>query len=62
MPGLETGMETATLTSRGRVTIPAALRRKLGFKAGSKVEFAENEAGDFVMRLCAGDVRDIARP
>lgn len=29
----------ATVTSKGQVTLPAEARRKLGIKAGSKLEF-----------------------
>lgn len=32
-------MEATTLTSKGQVTIPKALRQKLGLRQGSKVEF-----------------------
>jgi AbrB family looped-hinge helix DNA binding protein len=33
-------MKTATVTSRGRVTIPKALRQRLGIRLGSKVVFS----------------------
>ncbi len=32
----------ATLTSRGQVTIPTAIRRRLGLKPGQVLEFDEN--------------------
>ena len=32
-------METASVTSKGRVTIPKPLRQLLGLRKGSKVEF-----------------------
>lgn len=32
-------METTTVTSKGQVTIPLELRKKLGIRQGSKVEF-----------------------
>ncbi|MDZ7754557.1 MAG: AbrB/MazE/SpoVT family DNA-binding domain-containing protein [Gammaproteobacteria bacterium] len=32
-------METTSVTSKGQVTIPQAIRRKLGIRKGSKVEF-----------------------
>jgi AbrB family looped-hinge helix DNA binding protein len=37
-------METTTVTSKGQVTIPLELRKKLGIRQGSKVEF--NLVGD----------------
>ena len=30
---------TATVTNRGQLTIPAAVRRKMGLRAGSRVRF-----------------------
>ena len=36
-------MET-TITSKGQITIPAKLRRKLGLKPGMKLEFDETAA------------------
>ncbi|MYM87758.1 AbrB/MazE/SpoVT family DNA-binding domain-containing protein [Rugamonas sp. FT82W] len=33
-------METASVTSKGQVTIPKEIRQKLGIREGSKVEFA----------------------
>ena len=32
----------ATLTSKGRITIPAAIRQKLGLKPGDQIDFDEN--------------------
>lgn len=37
---------TSNMTSKGQVTIPAALRQSFGFKAGAAVEFFQ--AGSFV--------------
>jgi AbrB family looped-hinge helix DNA binding protein len=33
-------METASVTSKARVTIPIALRQKLGIRQGSRIEFS----------------------
>jgi AbrB family looped-hinge helix DNA binding protein len=38
-------MPVATLTSKGQVTIPAAVRERLGIKTGDRVDFAFNAAG-----------------
>jgi len=35
-------METAKITSRGQITIPADIRKKLGLKEGDKVIFVED--------------------
>lgn len=40
-------MSTATLTSKGQVTIPAAVRIALGVEAGDRVEFVQVEPGHF---------------
>ena len=40
-------MPTATLTSKGQITIPAAVRAALGVDAGDRVEFVEMANGRF---------------
>ena len=40
-------MATATLTTKGQITIPAAVRIALGLEAGDRVEFVQLEAGHF---------------
>jgi AbrB family looped-hinge helix DNA binding protein len=40
-------MSTATITSKGQVTIPAVVRVALGVEAGDRVEFVEVEPGRF---------------
>lgn len=40
-------MSTATLTSKGQITIPARVRAALGVEAGDRVEFVEVEPGHF---------------
>ena len=42
-------MATATLTSKGQVTIPAAIRARLGIDAGSRIEFIEIEPGKYAI-------------
>lgn len=42
-------MSTATLTSKGQITIPAAVRTALGIKAGDRVEFVQIEPNRFEM-------------
>lgn len=40
-------MSTATLTSKGQITIPAVVRAALGVEAGDRVEFVQVEPGHF---------------
>ncbi|MDP1612077.1 MAG: AbrB/MazE/SpoVT family DNA-binding domain-containing protein [Sulfuritalea sp.] len=40
-------MSTATMTSKGQITIPAAVRAALGVDAGDRVEFVLVKAGCF---------------
>lgn len=40
-------MPTATLTSKGQITIPAAVRDGLGVDTGDRVEFIELEPGRY---------------
>ncbi|NOS96127.1 MAG: AbrB/MazE/SpoVT family DNA-binding domain-containing protein, partial [Methylotenera sp.] len=35
-------MSTATLTSKGQITIPAAVRAAMNLESGSRVEFVES--------------------
>ena len=42
-------MET-TLTSKGQATIPKHIRDSFGLKAGSKLKFDVNDAGELVLR------------
>lgn len=38
-------MHTSTVTQKGQIVIPAALRRKLGFEKGTKVAISESDGG-----------------
>lgn len=40
-------MTTATLTSKGQITIPAPIRSALGIETGDRVEFVQIEPGRF---------------
>jgi antitoxin PrlF len=42
-------MPTATLTTKGQVTIPLEVRQRLGLKAGDRIEFQLGPAGDVVL-------------
>ena len=40
-------MTTATVTSKGQITIPADVRRLLNVQTGDRVEFVQIEPGRF---------------
>lgn len=42
-------MTTATITSKGQITIPAAVRSGMGVDTGDRVEFVEIEPGRYEM-------------
>ena len=52
-------MSRAKLTSKGRVTIPLAVRRKLGLDTGDRVEFVELAPGEFALKPATEDVRSL---
>jgi antitoxin PrlF len=49
---------TATITSKGQVTLPKAVRTKLGLEAGHRVEFIETDAG-FLVKPATRDIRSL---
>ena len=49
-------MTTATLTSKGPITIPAAVREALGVDAGDRVEFVEIAPGRYELVAATGSV------
>ena len=40
-------MSTATITSKGQITIPVAVRNVLGLQPGDRIEFVETDKGQF---------------
>lgn len=40
-------MITAVLSSKGQITIPAAVRNELGLETGDRVEFVETSPGHY---------------
>ena len=51
-------MSTATLSTKGQVTIPTDVRRRLGLESGDRVEFVEFDGG-FAIRPAIDDVRSL---
>jgi AbrB family looped-hinge helix DNA binding protein len=48
---------TTTITSKGQITIPAAIRRRLHLQPGMRLEFDEN--ADFLKATPAFDVKEM---
>ena len=43
-------MATAAITSKGQITIPSEVRKKLGLKPGDRVSFVEGEHGEYILK------------
>lgn len=52
-------MASARLTSKGRITIPKAIREHLGIVEGSVLEFIVDDAGKVLLRRHADDWMDL---
>ena len=52
-------MSTATVTSKGQITIPKDVRARLGIDTGDRVEFVEIQAGVFQIVAATQDVRSL---
>ena len=52
-------MSVATLTSKGQVTIPKAVRDALRLKQGDRLEFAVQDDGTIRVRPLTVDLRDL---
>lgn len=52
-------MATATVTSKGQITLPKIVRERLGVGAGDKVEFVETAPGTFRVVAATRDVRTL---
>ena len=52
-------MSTATLTSKGQITLPADLRRVLSLASGDRIEFFRQADGVYGLRPLTGSVRDL---
>jgi antitoxin PrlF len=52
-------MPTATVTSKGQITIPIEVRNKLGLKAGTRIDFFETEDGKYAFQPKTGSIMDM---
>jgi len=50
-------MTTATITSKGQVTIPKDVRTRLGVDTGDRVEFVEIQEGVFQIMAATQDLK-----
>jgi antitoxin PrlF len=50
-------MSTATLTSKGQITLPQAVRQALGVEAGDKLDFVADKGGGFRVVALRQDAR-----
>ena len=53
-------MATATVTSKGQVTIPKEIRDALGITAGDKIVFRRKETGEIVVEAANIDLMSLA--
>jgi AbrB family looped-hinge helix DNA binding protein len=52
-------MPTATLTSKGQITLPKPIRDRLRLAAGDRVDFVVQDDGTVVLRPVTVDVREL---
>ena len=52
-------MTTATITSKGQITIPANVRRALKVETGDRVEFVEVDPGRFEFFAATRSVQEL---
>lgn len=52
-------MASATVTSKGQITLPVQVRNALGLDAGDRVEFVEIEKGTFAIVPATRSVREL---
>ncbi len=52
-------MTTATITTKGQITIPASVRQALAVDTGDRVEFVEIEPGPFLFMAANRSVTEL---
>jgi antitoxin PrlF len=52
-------MATAAVTSKGQITIPIEVRKKLGIRPGDRVRFVESEKGEYIFKPKTGSIMDL---
>ena len=54
-------MELAKVTSKGQITIPIEIRKKLGIKNGDKILFVEESGREYIMNSSMDALREAQR-
>jgi AbrB family looped-hinge helix DNA binding protein len=52
-------MATATVTSKGQITIPAQVRAELGLSAGDRVEFVDLGQGQYAIMAATRSIKEL---
>jgi len=52
-------MPIATVTSKGQITIPIEVRKKLGLKSGDQINFFEDQDGKYTFEPKTGSIMDM---
>lgn len=52
-------MASATVTSKGQITLPVQVRNALGLDAGDRVEFIEVGKGEFAIVAATRSIREL---
>ncbi len=52
-------MASATITSKGQVTVPVKVREALGLDSGDQIEFVEIDKGKFAIVAATRSIREL---
>jgi antitoxin PrlF len=52
-------MPSATITSKGQITIPIEVRKALKLKTGDKIDFYETDDGKFSFQPKTGSIKEL---
>jgi|KBSMisStandDraft_5_1062788.scaffolds.fasta_scaffold1954895_2 antitoxin PrlF len=52
-------MATATLTSKGQITIPQAIRDQLHLRKGQRIDFRVDQKGNLILAPLTHDIRKL---
>ena len=52
-------MQTATITSKGQITIPKDIRDSMGLKSGDRIKFMQSEKGQTTFLPISESIEDL---